>query len=411
MMMPAFSALIPDLVPRNELTAAITLNSIAFNATRALGPAVAGAILAVTSPGVVFLINAVSFSAVIYVIYSWRSEQPASTLPNERFVGSMRTGLRYVRQAKELHAVILRGVGLFAAMSAPLAFLPLVVRTELQMGPQAYGILLGCIGAGAVATGALLPAMRSRFSADSVILFGSFGVVLASVALAYLRNLPLLGLAMLALGASWISAQSTLQVTAQLALPGWVRARGLAVFIASFMGVMALGAVGWGKLASVTSLQTALLCAAAVGGFGTLLTSRLSLEKIAETDNTPAEPVIEPQLTPPNDQDRGPVLINIEYVIDPDEAEDFTAAMQAVRRVRLGNGSVAWGMFQDVADERCFRETFLDESWLHHLRQRYRVTRSDRRAMDEALAYHRGNELPKISYHLAPPRRPRRKLS
>ena len=408
MMMPAFSALIPDLVPRDELTAAITLNSIAFNATRALGPAVAGAILAVTGPGIVFLINAASFSAVILVIYSWRSEQPASSLPSERFVGSMRSGLRYVRQAKELHAVIFRGVGLFAAMSAPLAFLPLVVRTELAQGPQTYGLLLGCIGAGAVATGLFLPAVRGRYSADAVILFGTLGVVLASIALAWIRNLPLLSLAMFGLGASWISAQSTLQVTAQLALPGWVRARGLAVFIASFMGVMALGAAGWGKLAGMTSLQLALMCAAGLGAAAALLTARLSLENIANTDTEPAEPWLEPRLTPSTGDDRGPVLVTIEYEIDPDQAAGFVDAMQDVRRVRLGNGSMAWGLFQDVENERCFRETFVDESWLSHLRQRFRVTRSDRRAMDEALAYHQGSELPSISHHIAPPRPARR---
>ena len=410
MLMPAFSALIPDLVPREELTAAITLNSIAFNATRALGPAVAGTILSITGPGIVFLINAVSFSAVIWVIYRWRNEQPASALPSERFIGSLRTGLRYVRRASELHAVILRGMGLFAAMSAPLAFLPLVVKSELQQGPQTYGVLLGCIGAGAVATGALLPWLRQRLSADVVILMGSFGVVLASVALAYVRNLPLLALAMLALGASWISAQSTLQVTAQMSLPGWVRARGLAVFIASFMGVMALGAMGWGKLAAATSLQTALLAAAGLGALGTLLTSRLSLERVTRTDTTPAEPPpLEPRLTPPaGDEDRGPVLVTIEYEVNPDDTEAFIAAMQDVRRVRLRNGSAAWGLFQDTRNERCFRETFLDQSWLDHLRQRYRVTRSDRRTMDAALAYHHGSELPRIDYHVAP-RRPRRR--
>ena len=409
MMMPAFSALIPDLVPRTELTAAVTLNSIAFNVTRALGPAVAGTILAVSGPGIVFVVNALSFTAVIWVISRWRSEQPASSLPSERFIGSMRTGLRYARRANELHRVIIRGVALFVAMSAPIAFLPLVVKSELQAGPQTYGLLFGCIGAGAVATGLLLPSLRLRYSADKVILLGSFGVVAASVALALIRNVPVLCVAMLLLGASWISAQSTLQVTAQLALPGWVRARGLAVFIASFMGVMALGAVGWGKVADLTSLGTALLISAGAGALGAALTSGISLEEISDRDLTPAEPVHEPLLTPGSgDADRGPLLVNIHYEIDPVDVDHFVAAMQEVRRVRLRNGSSAWGLFQDWRDERRFTEIFLDQSWLDHLRQSQRMTREDRRLVDHARSFHRGGHPPEVTHHVAP-RRPQRR--
>ncbi len=409
MMMPAFAALIPDLVPREELIAAVTLNSIAFNATRAVGPALAGLIVALAGPGVVFIVNAVSFSAVIWSISRWRTRQPASSLPGERFLGSMRTGLRYARQATELHAVILRGLALFIAMSAPMAFLPLVVKAELQAGAQTYGLLLGCIGVGAVVTGLLLSRIRRRFSTDTVILMGSAGVVLASVALAVVRNVPLLSLAMLVLGASWISAQSTLQVTAQLALPGWVRARGLAVFIASFMGVMALGAAGWGQFAKFTSLSTALLAAAAVGAMGTLLTSRLSLERIAGRDHSPADPAFEPQFIPGSgDADRGPLLINIVYRIRPEDAEAFIEAMQAVRKIRLRNGSAGWGLFQDTTDETRFTEIFIDESWLDHLRQKQRLTIEDQRALDAALAFHQGPDAPVETLHVAP-RRPRRR--
>ncbi len=409
MMMPAFSALIPDLVPREELIAAVTLNSIAFNATRALGPALAGLIVALAGPGVVFIVNAVSFSAVIWSISRWHTRQAASSLPGERFLGSMRTGMRYARQATELHAVILRGLALFIAMSAPMAFLPLVVKIELNAGAQTYGLLLGCIGAGAVVTGLMLSRIRRHYSTDTVIVMGSIGVVLASGALALVRNVPLLSLAMLVLGASWISAQSTLQVTAQLALPGWVRARGLAVFIASFMGVMALGAAGWGQFAKLTSLSTALLAAAAVGAIGTLLTSRISLERIAGRDHSPADPAFEPQFIPGGgDADRGPLLVNIAYRIRPEDAEAFIEAMQAVRKVRLRNGSAGWGLFQDTTDETRFTEIFMDESWLDHLRQKQRITIEDQRVLDAAFAFHQGPDTPVETHHVAP-RRPRRR--
>jgi MFS family permease len=407
MMMPAFSALIPDLVPRRELIAAVTLNSIAFNVTRALGPAIAGIILALTGPGILFIINAVSFSAVIWVIFQWRSQQPASSLPSERFMGSLRTGLRYARQSSDLHTILLRGATLFLSMSAPLAFLPLIVKTELQSGPQTYGLLLGCIGTGAVTTGLLLPRIRQRFSTDAVISVGTIGVVLAGLSLAYVRNIPLLSLAMVMLGAAWISAQSTLQVTAQLSLPSWVRARGLAVFIGTFMGVMAIGAVGWGQVAKFSSLSMALTIAAGLGAVGAVLTWPLSLEKIARRDPTPAEPLPMPNVTISAEHDQGPVLINVSYIIDPAKIDDFLDAMQLLRKVRLRNGSTAWGVFQDTADETRFVEIFMDESWLDHLRQHHRVTREDRRAIDAAMAFHQGDSPPVVSHLLSRRRKSR----
>jgi MFS family permease len=402
LMMPAFSALIPDLVPREELMAAVTLNAIAFNAMRAIGPAIAGAVLALTGPGIVFLANAVSFTAVIIVFRRWRSETPASNLPTERFLGSMRAGLRYVRQSTPLRAILLRGIALFVPMSAPLAFLPLVVRTELESGPEVYGILLGAVGAGAVTAGLALPRLRQAFAADVIIRAGTLGVVVASLALAWVRDVWLLAPAMLLLGASWISAQSTLQVTTQLSLPAWVRARGLSIFIASFMGVMAIGAPTWGKLAELTSLAEALTAAALAGLAGMALTWGLSLNRHLAADTSPGDPLPAPDMPVSPGGDRGPVLVNIEYRISPADREDFLRAMQDVRSIRLRNGSSTWGIFEDSTDATRCVEVYLDDSWDAHLRQRFRVTRDDRRAMDLAMAFHRGEAPPRITYLLSP---------
>lgn len=403
LMMPAFSALIPDLVPREELTAAVTLNSIAFNAMRAVGPAVAGGILALTGPGLVFLLNAISFSAVIFVLNRWRSDTPASNLPAERFWSSLRTGIRYVSQSSALHVILLRGIALFVPMSAPLAFLPLIVRTGLGAGPQVYGLLLGAVGAGAVTAGLQLARLRERVPADSIIRAGTLGVILASLALAWSRNVGVLAVAMFVLGGSWISAQSTLQVTTQLSLPGWVRARGLAIFIGTFMGVMAVGAPTWGKLARLTSLETALSVAALAGLLGLLATWRLGLNRLSGADTTPAEPGGVPELPAGLDAEAGPVLVSIEYRIAQADHAAFLKAMQEVRRVRLRNGSGSWGVFRDHRDPDRFVEVFLDESWAAHIRQLYRVTQDDRRSMDRALAFHRGDAPPRITHLLSPP--------
>jgi MFS family permease len=401
MLMPAFAAMIPDLVPTTELTAAVTLNSIAFNVTRAVGPAIAGGVVAALGPGIVFVVNSISFVAVMWVIYRWRHTRLAGSLPGERFLASIRGGLRYARQATSLHVILARGVAVFLCMSAPLAFLPLVVKQELGAGPQVYGLLLGCVGAGAVTAGLLLPRLRRRISADRVIALGSLGMALASLVLGNVRVIGWLCLGMALLGASWISAQSTLQVAAQLSLPNWVRARGLAMFIATFMGTMALGAASWGQVAHLTSIQTALDIAAAIGLAGILVTWPLRLSRYAPGDQSLADPVMEPTLTNPVEGEEGPVLVNVEYRIDAADTDAFLAAMQQVRRVRLRNGSAAWGIFQDTTDSQRFVEIFLDESWHAHLRQINRITREDRRTMDTALAYHRADGPPVMSHMIA----------
>jgi quinol monooxygenase YgiN len=379
----------------------VTLNSIAFNVTRAVGPAIAGGVVAALGPGVVFVVNAVSFLAVMWVIFRWRHKRLPSNLPGERFLASIRGGLRYARQATSLHVILARGVAVFMCMSAPMAFLPLVVKTELQAGPEVYGLLLGCVGAGAVTAGLLLPRLRQRVSADRVITAGSVGIAAASLVLGNVREVAWLAVGMAGLGASWITAQSTLQVSAQLSLPNWVRARGLAMFIASFMGTMALGAVGWGQVAHQTSIQEALNIAALAGMAGIFLTWPLSLSKYAPGDQSLAEPAMEPTLANPVEGEEGPVLVNVDYRVAPEDVEAFLAAMQLVRKVRLRNGSAAWGIFQDTADSQRFVEMFLDESWHAHLRQMYRITREDRKAMDAALAYHRDDKPPVVSHMIS----------
>lgn len=398
MMMPAFAALIPDLVPRNELAAAITLNGIAFNASRAVGPAIAGVVVAASGPGAVFLLNAVSYLAVFIVIYRWRSERAPPALPSERLIGAVRVGLRYALGSTALQVVIARGMFFFVLVAAPLAFLPLIVREQMGAGPEVYGALLGATGAGAVGVGFNLARLRRYFSSDTLVTAGTALTIVATLALAYTRELWLLIPAMVVFGGAWITVLSTLQVVAQLSLPPWVRARGLAVFLASFMGSVALASPLWGKLAALTSIEQALQAAAVLGGFGLLAGSVLSLRRYAEVDATLAPPFPDPTVPHYIDEDRGPVLVELTYCIDPEDAEAFTAAMQAVRRMRRRNGAITWGLFRDTGDEQRFVEIFVDESWVEHLRQHRRVTRGDLEILNRAYAYHRGEAPPAVRH-------------
>lgn len=412
MLMPAFAALIPDLVPRKELTAAITLNGIGMNATRAVGPAIAGVLVAKFGPALVFGLNALSYTALLVVMFRYRSTQPRSTLPSERFFGAVRVALRFGRQSPRLQIVIIRGVPLFFMLSAMWAFLPLIARVEVGGDAQLYGLFLGSLGAGAVTMGLMLSRLRSRFAADSVLVAGTLAAAVTLLALAFIR-IPLLLCATLFIGgASWISCLSTLQVAAQLALPVWVRARGLAIFLAFFMGSMAIGSALWGRIASATSIGTALLSAMGLGLLALILTARLKLHRDEDEGLLPAEPIPDPNVALPVEQGQGPVKISISYVIAPANADAFTKAMRDVRRMRLRNGAVGWGLYQDAENPEVFLETFLEESWLDHLRQHERQTIEDREFGRVAEAFHIGPEPPRIMHFIArrAPKRARRWL-
>ena len=410
MLMPAFAALIPDLVPRAELTGAITLNGIGMNATRAVGPAIAGVLVAEFGPALVFGLNAASYAALLFVMFRYRSSQPRSTLPSERFFGAVRVGLRFARQSPRLQLVIIRGVPLFFMLSAMWAFLPLIAREEVGGSAQLYGLFLGSLGAGAVVMGLMLTHIRRRFAADIVLVMGTFGAAITLLALAYVRIPALLCITLFIGGASWISCLSTLQVAAQLALPVWVRARGLATFLAFFMGSMAVGSALWGRIASNTSISVALLSATALGLAALALTARMRLHRDSEEGLMPADPIPDPNVALPVDQDQGPVKVSIRYEIAPSQAAEFTAAMRDVRRMRLRNGAVAWGLYQDAEAPEVFLETFLEESWLDHLRQHERQTMEDREFSRVAAAFHIGTEPPQIMHFIArrAPKRARR---
>jgi MFS family permease len=401
MLMPAFASLVPDLVPRSELTAAVTLNGIGMNLTRAVGPALAGVVVAAAGPGVVFAFNAVSFLGLLVVMFNYHSLQPRSTLPSERFVGALRMGLRFARQSPALHVVLARGVAFFIMVSPLWAFIPLIVRQELGAGPQTYGLMVTSVGAGAVVMGLLLTRFRARFSSDTVVAVGTVAAAAALMGLAYIRVPALLMLTLFIAGGAWISVLSTLQVAAQLALPAWVRARGLSIFLGSFMGSTAIGAASWGKLASATDIQTALDSAVVVGLLLFLVVSRWRISQHANVDRTMVEPLPDPSVSIPLDDTQGPVMIQIKYRIRPEDAVEFEKSMRDVRRMRLRNGAVAWGLFQDTDQAEQFVETFVAESWLEHLRQHQRLTVEDLEFKQHAERFHQGGEPPVVRHFIA----------
>jgi MFS family permease/quinol monooxygenase YgiN len=398
---PAWAAMVPELVPRSELHSAIALNSMGINVARAIGPALAGFIIAVTGPGTVFLLNAASFLGIVVVLSRWQRAPRQSALPAERFFSALRAGLRYARHAPRLQAVLIREGAFFIFASAPWALLPLLVRRELGAGPGVYGILVACIGAGAVAGALYLPRLRTRLTYDALVLSATLAYTATMLVLAHVHNLYLLGVAMLLSGTAWITILSSLHLTAQTALPEWVRARGLALFMVMFMAGMAGGSALWGQVANLAGIPLA-LTAATVGALGGLaLTWRFRLGDHELVDFTPSMHWPAPLVNQEPEPDQGPVLVTLEYRIDPANRQKFLDLMQELRRIRRRDGAFFWELFHDTANPERFLECFMLESWLEHLRQHERVTVVDRQLQEQVKQCLADPTGPQVAHYVA----------
>ena len=394
---PVFSAIVPEVVSRAQLPSALALNGISMNLSRVIGPTVAGALLASTGTASVFVLNALLAGAAFVLILRWKSTPRASALPGERFVGAMRVGLQHVRQSPRMRAVIVRVFLFFLQASALLALLPLVALQLHGGGAGMFTLLMACMGGGAIAAALWFPRWRQRFDRDQFVVYGTL-VHAASTALVAL--VPEIWVAVpgcFIAGMAWISTANTLAMSAQLALPNWVRARGMSIYQMALMGGSASGAALWGQVASLSSVPASIVAAAVVGPLVLLLTRGLSVDGGEDEDHSPARPgsaapapLVEPQ------PDEGPVMVTVEYLIDPSRAADFIEIMEQTRRARLRQGALSWGLFRDPAVPGRYLEYFLDETWVEHLRRLERFTASDVGLRERRLAFHLGGEPPRV---------------
>jgi MFS family permease len=400
---PVYSAIVPDLVPRTQLPAALALNGLAMNASRIIGPALAGVLIAGAGTAYVFVVNAALSIVAGFLILRWKSEQKASVLPGERFLGAMRVGVQYVRQSARMRAVLVRVTTFFAQSTALTALLPLVARGLDEGSAGTYTLLFASMGFGAILSVFLLPRMRQRRSPDRLIRDGSCVQAAAMVAAGFAPNVYAAVPAMVVGGMAWLTVANSISIAAQLALPNWVRARGMSTFQVALMGGAGAGAALWGQVAAWTDVRTGLATAAVAGVLTLWLTRRYRVEGGVEEDLTPSAAWTAPGTAHPIDPDAGPVMTTIEYRIDPARAAEFRAVMAESRRSRLRQGALSWELFHDTADTGRYLEYFVDESWVEHLRRFDRVTVFDVALRARRLSFHLGERPPLVTRCIAEP--------
>ena len=397
---PPFQAIVPDLVSKAELSPAIALNSLGINISRAIGPALGGLILSFAGPWMVFALNALSVLGVMWVLWRWKPAASVQRLPPEHFFSAVRAGLRYVHAAPVLRNVLIRTIAFFLFASAGWALLPLVARRELGLGPRGYGLMLACIGLGAICGAVLLPKLRARLNPDRLMVAASLLFAMTLLALAFVRHVWWLNAAEFFMGFAWIAVLSTLNVGAQRSAARWVKARALAVYLTVFFGAMTLGSAIWGQLASQFGISQSLM----VATIGLVLASATALRWRLDQD-----PDLNLDLSGQTDASglkiahgRGPVMVSYEYAIDPATGYDFMVAIQEMRRVRRRGGAISWSVYEDVQQPGIFVETFVIGSWMEHLREADRHTMNDLKIQRRVHAFLADNARPTVRYLVAP---------
>jgi predicted MFS family arabinose efflux permease len=400
---PAWLLVTPMLVSKDDLDSAVAINNASFNVSRAIGPTVGGFTIAAFGIAFPFWCYCLGNIALAGAVLWWRAPRRIQeTLPAERLASAVRTGLRYVLNNRAMDATIIRAGAFFLFASAYWALLPLVARTQLHNGPAIYGVLLGTIGLGSIIGSFGLNWLKERLGPDRLAVLASLGTIAALGMYGAARE-PLLAIgASLLAGACWIVMMTTLFVSAQVALPEWVRGRGLAIFLTAFFGAMTLGSAIWGQIASVEGLSTTLYIAAAGAFLGMIVTLRLRLQTAAALDLSPSMHWGTPVFAQRVDDDQGPILVTVEYRIDPQDKASFIEAMQEIGRERKRDGAYAWNVFEDTAEIGRVVEVFLIQTFLELKHLRARVTNADRMIEEEAHRYLQ--ERPKPTFLVAPKR-------
>ena len=390
---PVFSAIVPEVVSRDHLPAAMALNGISMNLSRVVGPTVAGALLASAGTAWVFVANAVIAAGAFVLIWRWKAAPRVSALPGERFVGAMRVGLQHVRQSPRMRAVIVRVFLFFLQASALLALLPLVARNLHGGGAGMFTLLMACMGAGAITAALLFPRLRAQFGRDQFVTVGTLVHAGLTLLVAGVHEIWVVVPAVFLIGAAWISTANTLSVAAQLALPNWVRARGMSIYQMALMGGTAFGAMLYGKVAAGFGVPAAIAAAAIAGIVLLPLVRRWSVDG-ADVDHSPAEVPSAPEPVVPVGAAEGPVMVTVEYQIDPTRAAEFVAVMQLTRAARMRQGVLSWGLYRDTTLPGRYVEHFIDDNWLDHQRRLERFTAADAELRGRRLAFHIGTEPP-----------------
>ena len=399
---PSWNSSVVDVVPREELPQAITAIGISYNSARALGPAMAGWVYAQFGAGWVFVLTVAGVLALFETVRRYPPRpHPPSRLPAERLWGGMLSALRFARHSHTVLAQLVRTVAYSAAGSALWALLPVIGQRQLGLGATGFGLLMGCLGTGAVLAGLCIGRLRARLGLEALVLVGGvvFAVVMAVAALSHTRLITYA--ALVAGGASWMSVMSTYNTATQTSVPPWVRARATAMHTLCALGSFAIGSAFWGALSDIAGLTPALLVAAVVMAAGLLLARPFPLRMggLLEVTQVPLSQDLFVAHEP--DPEAGPVAVEIGYRVRPEQTAAFLDDVSLLRAPRKRDGATFWRVYRDLSDPSHYAERFIVTSWADYLHQRARSTLADQELEARLRRHLQAGDVPVTQHYIA----------
>jgi MFS family permease len=393
---PSWQASMGDIVPREDLPGAVTLNSMGFNMMRSVGPAVGGVIVALAGAGMAFALNAISYVPLIAALFRWKPVRTPNLLPREDFISAIMAGLRYVSLSPNLTTVLLRGFLFGLAGVSILALLPSVANESVGGGALIYGTLLGSFGLGAIGGAFINGRIRERFSNETIVRVACLGFAASCAALGMSGDPVLSHFVLLPAGASWVLAMSLFNVSIQLSSPRWVVGRALSLYQTATFGGMAVGSWIWGASADAFGLGVALVLASLMLVVCGLVGLRLPLPEFDSRDLNPLNTFNEPELKLDLRPRSGPILVMIEYRIDQGDIPRLLALMAARRRIRIRDGARQWALLRDLQRPDIWVESYHVPTWIDYVRHNLRRTKADAENSEQLRALHRGSEPPQV---------------
>ncbi|MFU0505459.1 MFS transporter [Pseudaminobacter sp. NGMCC 1.201702] len=393
---PSWQASVGDMVPRADMPAAVALNSMGFNATRSVGPAIGGVIVAAAGAAAAFAVNTLSYVPLIFVLFRWKPKLPESTLPRETLGAAMTAGIRYVAMSPDIGKVLLRSFSFGLTASAILALLPLIARDLVHGGPLTYGVMLGAFGVGAVGGALSSSRIRRVLSGETMVRVAFLGFAFCAGIAALSSSAWLSSIGLLIGGACWVLALSHFNVTVQMSTPRWVVGRALSIYQTATFGGIALGSWLWGLTAETYGADVALIAAAVAMLGGAAIGLVISLPPHPELNLDPLNRWTEPHLSLDLKPRSGPISISIEYVIKEDDVPAFMEAMAERRRVRRRDGARNWTLVRDLGDPQLWTESYQTPTWLEYIRHNKRATHADAIVGERLRALHSGTEPPRV---------------